>query len=271
MGKFIEIHNFGDVTGFELGYAPMGKPLMNVYFYLVEDILMDTGQSHMGNTVLSLLNERKISKIFLTHHHEDHSGNASLLNERKNIPVFAHRETVKILSTGFKILPYQMLLWGKAPPVDARELPKVINGERIKLVPVHTPGHSKDLTVYIEKDKGWLFSGDLFLGSRIKFFRADENIHETISSLEKVLKFDFNALYCGHNPKLKDGKKFLKKKHDYLVNLRGEIRELGKKGYSIREIKKALSRKENLFIYFLTFGNASFSHLVRSALQGKDK
>lgn len=268
MGNIVEIHDFGDVTGFETGYAPLTRPLMNVIFYQVEDILIDTGQSRMSNTILSLLDRRTIGRILLTHHHEDHSGNASLISRTRNIPVFAHPETAKKLSTGFKIMPYQLLLWGKASPVDVSELPGVIEGERIKLVPVHAPGHSKDLTVYHEKDRGWLFSGDLYLGSRIKFFRADENIHETISSLKKVLRLDFRKLFCGHNPKLSDGKKYLMEKHDYLENLCGEIRRLGEKGYSVKEIKRALSRKENLFVYLLTFGNASFSNLVRSALRG---
>jgi glyoxylase-like metal-dependent hydrolase (beta-lactamase superfamily II) len=269
LAKFIQEHDFGDITGFEVGYAPLGSPLMNVLFYQVEDLLLDTGQSHMDKTVLSLLNERRISRIFLTHHHEDHSGNASLISQQKNIPVFAHEETAKKLSAGFKIMPYQMLLWGKAAPVEALKLPEVIEGERVTLIPVHTPGHSRDHTVYYEKERGWLFSGDLYLGSRIKFFRADENIHETISSLKKVLKLDFDHLFCGHNPKLKEGKKYIKEKHDYLENLCGEIRKLGEKGFTVKEIKKALSRKEDLFVYLLTFGNASFSNLVKSALKGE--
>jgi glyoxylase-like metal-dependent hydrolase (beta-lactamase superfamily II) len=270
LAKFIQKHDFQDVTGFEVGYAPVGSPLMNVLFYQVEDLLLDTGQSHMGKTVLSMLKERRVRRIFLTHHHEDHSGNASLISGQKNIPVYAHEETAQKLSAGFKIMPYQMLLWGRASPVEVLELPEVIPGEKITLLPVHTPGHSKDHTVYYEKERGWLFSGDLYLGSRIKFFRADEKVYETISSLRKVLKLDFDTLFCGHNPKLKEGKKYLKEKHDYLENLCGEIRTLGKKGLSVKEIKKALSRKENLFIYLLTFGNASFSNLVRSALKGEN-
>ncbi len=257
------------MTGFEVGYAPIGSPLMNVIFYLVDDILIDTGQSHMGDNILSLIDGRKISRILLTHHHEDHSGNASLISKRKNVPVFGHPETAKKLSTGFKIMPYQLLLWGKASPVDVLALPEIIEGERIKLIPVHTPGHSKDLTVYLERDRGWLFSGDLYLGSRIKFFRADENIHETISSLKKVMNLDFDKLFCGHNPRLEEGKKYLREKHDYLENLSGEIRKLGEKGCSVKEIMKALSRKEDIFVYLLTFGNASFANLVRSALRGE--
>lgn len=34
---------------------------------------------------------------------------------------------------------------------------------------------------YLESQHGWLFSGDLYLGERIKFFRSDEKIDQQIS------------------------------------------------------------------------------------------
>ena len=35
---------------------------------------------------------------------------------------------------------------------------------------------------------GWLFSGDLYLGDRIEFFRTDEKIDQQIQSLQIVLQ-----------------------------------------------------------------------------------
>jgi glyoxylase-like metal-dependent hydrolase (beta-lactamase superfamily II) len=44
------------------------------------------------------------------------------------------------------------------------------------MIPVHTPGHAKDHTVFFLPEKGVLFSGDLYLADHIKFFRSDKNM-----------------------------------------------------------------------------------------------
>ena len=131
----------------------------------------------------------------------------------------------------FKIHPYQTYTWGKSGQVSVLPLPAVVETGKYKLRPVHTPGHSNDHTVYLEENHGWLFSGDLYLGERIKYFRSDEKFKDQIDSIKMILEYDFDALFCAHNPvprpsqffqnikshKRKAGEKC--EKHRYLISL----------------------------------------------------
>ncbi len=110
------------------------------------------------------------------------------------------------------IHPYRRAVWGQPPSsMEVAILPKIIQTNSFSLLPIHTPGHSADHTVYIEKNKGWLFSGDIYLSNRVKFFHSDENMSGYIKSLKKILSYDFDMLLCSHNPILKNGKKRIKK------------------------------------------------------------
>ena len=262
----VKTDHFDSVQMIQLGYSPIGSPLMSVFMYVVDELIIDTAQHHMAKVVMGLLREQSISRIVLTHHHEDHSGNAAMIGRQHAIPVIAHPLAVEKLRLSFPILPYQRLVWGKAPPVSATPLADVVETNRFTFTPVHTPGHSKDHIALFEKQRGWLFSGDLYLGERIKFFRADEDFGDQIASLKKLMKLDFDILFCGHNPCLKNGKQKLKNKLQFLEDLHGNVQKLSEKGYSEKAVIKALDPKNDRNIKWLTFGNASFANMVRSAL-----
>ena len=174
--NILEIEQFGEVEAIKLGYGPIGRPFMSVYLYILDGLVIDTGQRHMQKTVIDLLGEKKLQQILLTHHHEDHSGNASALCSHHQIEACGHPITVQKMATGFPILPYQRFIWGRSKKIRLLPLGPVVESNRYKLVPVHTPGHSKDHTVFFEETNGWLFPGDLYLGQRIRYFRADEKI-----------------------------------------------------------------------------------------------
>ncbi|MGD9044966.1 MAG: MBL fold metallo-hydrolase [Desulfobacterales bacterium] len=257
---------YGEVQCIRLGYGPIGPPLMSVFMYVVDSVAIDTGQSNMAKAVLGLLKDENLELIILTHHHEDHSGNAAKISTQHEIPVKGHRLTAEKMRAGFPIRPYQRYVWGKAPPVEVLPLNDVIATNRFTFTPVHTPGHSKDHTVFLEKQQGWLFSGDLYLGERIKFFRADERFADQIASLKKVLTLDFDTLFCAHNPCLKNGKQKIKKKLQFLEDLYGSVCALAEKGHSEKAVINALDPRNDRGIKLITLGNVSFANMVRSAL-----
>ena len=262
--NLVEKFVFGEVEAIRLGFGPIGPPWMSVLVYVVDGLVIDTGQRNMQKVVLELLQSKKLEQILLTHHHEDHSGNASVLSKRHRIPVTGHFLTVDKLHTGYKILPYQQYVWGKADVVEATAFDSAIETNHFKFLPIHTPGHSKDHTVYLEEGNGWLFSGDLYLGDHIKYFRADERLIDQISSLKKVLEFDFDALFCAHNPCPKNGRERLTNKLQFLEDLYGKIRMLADKGLSPKEIIKRLDPKRDRWVKLITMGNVSFANAVRS-------
>lgn len=257
---------FGEVEMIQLGYGPVFPPVMSVYMYVVDELIIDTAQHHMARAVWELLEKKRLSRILLTHHHEDHSGNAAMVSRRHNIPVMAHPLGVEKLSAGFPIRSYQHLVWGKAPAAAATALAGTIETDRFAFTPVDTPGHSKDHVVFFEKQQGWLFSGDLYLGERIKFFRSDENIREQIVSLKKIMTLDFDTLFCAHNPCLNDGKQKIKNKLQFLEDLLGNVGKLAEKGYSKKAVIKALDPKKDRGVKWLTMGNVSFANMIRSAM-----
>jgi glyoxylase-like metal-dependent hydrolase (beta-lactamase superfamily II) len=258
-------NTFGPVEAFTLGYGPLGPPLMNVTLYRVDGLLFDSGQSRMRQAALELLRGERISRILLTHHHEDHSGNAAAIGRQSGADVFGHPLTSQKMRQGFFIRPYQRLVWGPADPAAVKPLGAHVETDRYRFVPLHTPGHSADHTAYLEPHQGWLFSGDLFLGERIKFFRVDEIFHEQIASLRRVLAYDFDALFCAHNPAAGGGKAKLRAKLDFMENLGGEIRRRLAQGQGPEEIVRTLDRKRDRWVKWVTCGNASFANMVRSA------
>ena len=76
----INSRQFGEIEAFQFGYGPVGRPFMSVYVYAVDGVIIDTGQSNMRKYVIEQLRNTQPHKILLTHHHEDHSGNAFALD-----------------------------------------------------------------------------------------------------------------------------------------------------------------------------------------------
>jgi glyoxylase-like metal-dependent hydrolase (beta-lactamase superfamily II) len=259
--------NFGPVTAYQLGYSPIGPPLMSVYMYVVDTVVIDTAQRHMRTAVIGMLKDHAaIERILLTHHHEDHTGNAAQIRRTFSAEVLGHPLTADKMNGKLNIRFYQHLVWGKAGQVPVTPLPDRIDTGCCRLMPIHTPGHSKDHTVYLETRNGWLFSGDLYLGDRIKYFRSDEKFSEQIASLKTVLTHDFNALFCGHHPIPKGGKARLAHKLAFMEDFYGQVMDLNQKGLCASEIIARLDLKQDRLVKWVTMGNACFANMVRSIL-----
>lgn len=269
--KLCVAHQFSGVTGYELGNGHFRRPVMTGMMYLAGDILIDTGPPNMRDGALAAVSDKTISRILLTHHHEDHSGNAAAIMRAKQAPAHGHAITIEKMRTGFDILPYQHIMWGKAERAGILPFPESIEGENCSLIPVHTPGHSRDHTAFFEKNRGWLFSGDLYLGSRVKYFRADERIDDAMNSIRKVLKLDFDSLFCAHNPREKNGRAALTEKLDFLENFCGEIRRLIGAGYPDRAIIARMTKGEVRLVKLFTLGNVSLERMVREGIRAVRK
>lgn len=264
--KITQIHEFGEVQAIELGSSQIGKPLMTVNCYIVGSTLIDTGHHHMQKKVIELIERHHIKTILLTHHHEDHSGNAAAIKSRFNIPIIGHPLTAQKLKEPFKIFPYQHWVWGAAEPLVIDIFNNRCELDSFCFDPIHTPGHSRDHTVFLEKKRGWLFSGDLYLGDQIKYFRADEKINDQITSLKKVLTYDFESLFCCHRPRPVNGKYHLSQKLQYLEDFFGQVSSLATKGFDVSAIMRELNLKEQWYVKLICFGNVSMKNMVRSVI-----
>jgi len=228
--------------------------------------VFDTGPSNQWEFVKSFIADKALKQLILTHHHEDHSGNAAAIKALTGVTPLAPEITTSILRKGFKIPPVQRMIWGASEPVETEVLPEQItlsNGESAEAI--FAPGHARDMTCYLLRERGWLLSADLYIANHLKFLRIDEHIPTIIDSTKRVLGYDFETILCPHKGIVEQGKQRLAEKVDFLINLAGETQNLHGQGYSDREITRKLLGKENL-MSLLSGYNFSKINLVRSCL-----
>jgi glyoxylase-like metal-dependent hydrolase (beta-lactamase superfamily II) len=268
--RIYSTHNHGPVEGYQFGFSPVRfvKPFP-VWCYFLHDTLIDTGQRHCQADVLATFSQKPVRQIVLTHFHEDHSGNAAALRRQHHCPVLAGALTAQRISKSFPLMPYETFWFGAIDPCpNAEPLPTVVDAGPYKLTSMPTFGHSDDHQVLYEPNQGWLFAGDFYVGN-LKVFRRGENIYQMIASTRSVLLLDFDALFCCHNPVLKNGKAAVQRKLQYLENIVENVLDGYERGLSEPELLKKANLKEQWFTKIITQGDVSATYLVRSVLSDK--
>jgi len=262
-------YEFDGVHYYRFSVYRLGNNVQTVYTFLLDDLLIDTAQRHNRENILKVAQEHHIQKIILTHHHEDHSGNVAYLMNEMKVDAFAHSKTVDILSKGYKISPLGILLNGD---VEKANLKPILETELIKtknysLQPIYTPGHAIDHYCYYEKNKGWLFSGDLYVADKIKYFAPYESMFTQIDSIKKLVALDFDTLFCSHNPKVNGGKQRLQNKLQFFEDFVGKVSKYYNEGKRSKEIFSSMNLKENYYYKVLTAGNFTAENMVKSVVK----
>lgn len=249
----LERFEFEDVEALRAGKFNLALNTACI-IYRIGDAVIDTGPPNMWRRIKPFLAERDIQRLLITHHHEDHGGNAARIQKAWQTTVCAHHKAVPLLAQGFHVPLYRRLIWGK--PKGKAETQAV--GEKIswgnhRFKTIHVPGHAEDQICYLDEQNGRLYSGDLYISARPKFLRKEENPHLEISSLEKVLEHDFQTLMCAHRGIIPQGRDAVREKLDYLTSLRDQVRHFTKKGYSIGAITKKVLGRESFLTYYSCF------------------
>lgn len=238
----------------------------SVILYRIGSTLIDAGPSNRWRQVRSFVQARPPERVLLTHHHEDHSGNGARIQREFDAQVLAHPAALSVLSDGWRLRPYQHLFWGRPLPLHAHAVPDINEaGEGMKLQTLHSPGHADDQVCYLEPERGWLFTGDLYVGSRSRYLRKDENLDLQIESLRKILQYNFKVVFCGHRGVVTGGYQAIEEKLDFLVTFRQQVKSLRDKGLSVREITRRLLGREDL-TSAATLGHFTKKNLVRGCL-----
>lgn len=266
--SILKKYDFGKVQAYQMGYSLLGNPpLLTVYSYFVDGLLIDTGSRRLYRTFLSKLQAHKIEQIAVTHYHEDHSGNAEALRKHYNVPLHMGARTAQYLSQKLSMKLYRHWNFGQILPVThytpfAQTLPT----NRYNFEPIYTPGHSDDHFALYERSEGWLFSGDIYLGN-IKFTREEENLPQMLESMYRLMQLDFDVLFCAHNPRLQAGKQHLAEKIAYIEDFVGQVRTLNAQGYDTQDIRQALGKREVYLLKWLTFNDTGIDFMIRAALK----
>ena len=267
--NYIKKSGFEDVTLYRLGSALFGKPKVYVYSFLVDGILIDTGHPKIGKDFAKELANEKIDRVILTHHHEDHSGNVEALKKSKGVSVYASPLCCKLIEDPKQIEPARLMSWGQPKKAFAQELDlsRDIITDRYRFEILETPGHAIDQISLYEAEKGWLFSGDIFVHHYIKAFMRNEDMLEQIKSIKKLMQLDFDVLFCNHQPVFTKGKERLSSKLDFLENFYGTVKREHSKGKSPKQIMKSMQLKEQWIIKILSLGQLSQLNMITSAIR----
>lgn len=259
-----KVTNFDDVTMMN-GTIKNQHIAMSVYSFIEDGVVIDTGSSSMEKVFKAFYAEHDFDQIVLTHFHEDHTGNAALLQKEYNKPISIHQMSTHLTKQQVRIPLYRKAIWGDVTPFDSTPLPLTFSSKQFEWEVIATPGHSKDHVAFYNKSTGNLYSGDLFVSPKVKLVLIDENVLDTLDSLKKIQKYDMNALFCCHAGHVKKPEKMIQLKIDYLEDVQGKVLALAKKGMDVYEITNELFPNDYPII---NASNSEWSavHMIRAFL-----
>ena len=257
------------VYGFRTGRFDFG---INTTFiiYRIGETLIDAGPTNQWSTIKRVLKPLAIKTLLITHHHEDHSGNANRISKLKKLTPYAPLLGQDKLAKGYPTPLIQKLIWGSPLKVHTQTLPEslIVNDNsdsQVEVIAIPTPGHAKDLTCLFLPEQKYLFSGDMYISKSLKYLRADENLTQLIDSLRKLINLDFEILFCPHRGIVEQGKKALEEKLENLLDLCNKSQKLMQDGLDEERIVNELLGPEDGLAKISKF-NISKGNLIRQAM-----
>lgn len=257
--------HYEDLQQVEL-YNTMAGQRLNVSIFYIDGMVIDTGPSKKVDSVLPLFDAWNVERVVCTHHHEDHTGGARAIVEKYNLPIYMHELGAKLCATRAHMPLYRRVYWGDRRPFQAIPLSPTFKTWNYTWDVIHTPGHADDHVALYNREKKWMFGGDLYVYPTPKSMFAFESLPEMIASLKKILTYDFDVYICSHAGIIEEGRKAVEHKLTYLLKVQSEVRTLHQQGHSPRAIRKRLFPKKHP-MHYLSFFENSPRHLVKSVLE----
>jgi glyoxylase-like metal-dependent hydrolase (beta-lactamase superfamily II) len=268
----IRLTPFGEVLRIDLARSLAGKGRYWTTCYWLDGLLIDTGCAHTSGELVHALEGRRVERIVNTHSHEDHiGGNGRLQRGRAGLLIQAHPAALALIANpGAEqpLHPYRRVFWGWPEPSFAGPLADgqmiEVGGWRYRVV--YTPGHCADHLCLFEENRGWLFSGDLFVGGRDRALRKGCDIRAIMASLERVRDLPLRRLFPGSARVRENPGEEIRAKLAYYQELGERIASLHCKGWSSRAIVSEVCGGP-MWIELVTLGHFARKWLVYSYLQ----
>lgn len=258
----------GGVVRFVMARRILGKKLYRSSCYLVDGLLIDSGIPLLCRSFVKSLSGHRITAIGITHAHEDHIGGNAILQESRGVPVFAHEKALPVLSDPRKLslLPYQKLFFGAPSPSNAEPVGDAICTERHRFKVIHSPGHSPDHIVFYEESRGWLFSGDAFIGGQDRVLREGYDIRQVTKTLGMLSSLGADVMFTGMGNVVRNPARQIERKISYFEEISGRIRRMHREGMSATEIARKLFPGD-FPVRLVTSGDFSAANLVQAFLR----
>ena len=263
MSSILRREERGDVDRITAGRRVVGFAPVTSHFYRVGTVLVDAGPPNRVDDVLNVL-ETEITDVLLTHAHEDHVGLAAALADQ-GARVFAPEPTLEVLADPPSLPGYRRQSWGEAKPVDACPLESEVTTPAGTFETVPTPGHSRHHLALHHRERGWLFTGDAYLGTRDNL-RFDEDLETELASLRRLREREAGRLLPGHGSIASDPEAALTDALDWYAERAREAHELRAAGGSLTSIRREMFGWEG-FMRWFTGGEFSKTNLVRELLR----
>src|SRR4030043_34431 len=230
---------YGQVTQIKLCRYP-DNPGGIVSVYLVDGLLIDSGPAHTAEELTEFLKGKGVKTVVNTHYHEDHIAANALLQERYGVELLAHPLAVNKINRPAILFPYQEEVWGYPVPSQVKEIGDSITTQHFRFEVITTPGHDRDHICLFERKHGWLFTGDLFVGTRPNVVRPMDDVRQIIADLKKVKDLKPHILFPAPGNVRTEPVPVLEQTIRYLENLGQKVMELHDKGLSPAEIVKQI-------------------------------
>lgn len=236
----LSIERHGDVTRVRMTSWRGRLVGYDVSAYLVRDVLIDTGFPHAASDIARLVAEKTVRGVIVTHWHEDHAGNAALLATR-GVPVAIAPQTLAQLSgPAASIRFYRRFVWGTASAV--RTHVRSFESDALRVIP--TPGHTADHQVVWDPERETLFSGDLFLGVKVRATFPDEDPRQLVATLRDVASLRPKRMFDAHRGLVANPANALLAKADWLDEMIARIDSRIDAGWSDAAIRRAVLGRE---------------------------
>lgn len=284
--------------------VPTKNSLRTFNFYLLEETdslsLIDTGvdSEECWEYLIRIMTEKgftihDLTRIIITHNHQDHIGLVNRISSIREIPVYAHVESIHRLKRDkeffslriefFKKL-YREMGCGDYGEQQVQKLKNAVrDNEKNKILAdifplidsdtvaglqvIETPGHSPDHLIFFDEQRKWLFGGDHLIShiSSNALVEPDREgkrkltLIEYVESLKKCLKLDIETVFPGHGELIYN--------HKELINTR--LKGINKKSEKIlRLIESGISTANQLaYTYYKHHYHSEFP-LVMSEIIG---
>lgn len=262
--KKSDVGAIGDVQ-YVNGAVRFQKIRLNVYVYCVDGVLIDTGSMSLKDVFYPFFHQQSFDQVMITHIHEDHTGNAGYINRHFDVPIYLSEKSIRLAHEEGQYPLYRKMFWGKREPFQPIPMPATFSSRHYEWQTIETPGHAFDHYAFLNNSTGQLFTGDLYVQTKSKVTLREEHTPSTIRSLEKLLQYDFDEVFCNHAGYLVDGRERLQAKLDYLKEIEYRVGRLHAEGYDSAHICRALFPNKYP-IMTVSFGEWDSLHIVQSLL-----